>query len=373
MNHGWFGYRLGDVVRLGEKYRFDDGAAGAAWQAAWHELDDSLEGPGRSSLRLASATAAIWPTSIASLYARFSGRCGQPYRKMHVPLLRSIVERRCLHRDMLPFLPNRSTVVIHIRIGDLLQKCDVATDCAAEMGKSAYGSLYTPHAAFDRVVAALERYEAAMQAAADELMAGANAAGEWRAARPTDARRRRRRLRVTIVAGVHRLTDDQAVARHAYAQSEAYLDIVVQKLRSAGFASTVQSRSPDTDFCTMTLAPVLFASKSGFSRMASEVARELGNIVVSAEEIHAAKTSPAAAGFDRVGQPLVGEHQPWPPPTAVIIRALAANRGRREAAAGHNTSVLLPGELEPDCGGWVYRSGPAAPNRTGVREAALAG
>ena len=92
--------------------------------------------------------------------------------------------------------------------------------------------------------------------------------------------------------------------------------------------------------------------------MAAKVASGMGGIVVTAEEFHLPNTPLAQAGFDwrndHESQPLVGNHQQWPPIASVILSTLAKTRERLQAAREIAVPAIYADEFRPNCSSYIY-------------------
>ena len=79
--------------------------------------------------------------------------------------------------------------------------------------------MYTPHAAYDRVVAALGRYEDTLTLAVRELLAGVG--------NDSTTTKADERIHVTLVVGFHRLHSETEMAK-----SKEYIEIIRAKFKS---------------------------------------------------------------------------------------------------------------------------------------------
>tara|TARA_B100000963_G_scaffold142312_1_gene123872 strand:- start:1899 stop:2771 length:873 start_codon:yes stop_codon:yes gene_type:complete len=211
INGDYLGYRLGDIITHPST---DLNDIGQAWTKQFSRHAESGAEP---EITLGAFTMALWPTSIGAELIR--SRNG----------LRAVLSRRCLAAQT-----NRT--VIHLRVGDQLEVCALDFESCSEtrtMRPSTLSGIASQLKSLQRNIV---------------------------------------QQPVVFIAGIHRARNMSVQnLRKAHALSMRYISTVERVFRQQGYRCSLQSQSPDDDFCAMYTANLLVPTGSAFSRRAAEV------------------------------------------------------------------------------------------------------
>jgi hypothetical protein len=146
-------------------------------------------------------------------------------------------------------LKKNQRVVVHLRIGDVVDKHLLTKKKNSESLKSRY----VPPSVYNRIADHIKKEHPTLK-------------------------------EVVIVAGIHLLTSWETNHKIRLGDSWNYVNAVRKMFQNKGFHVKIEGGGdPDDDMCTMANAPVLVTSEGNFSVLAKIVAEFNGNVVIEAK------------------------------------------------------------------------------------------
>ena len=252
-NKGFLGYRIGDIVNHPDNPLAD---LGHSWARHFCDVEQGRRAsvacdsnlPAGTGLNVGELSSLIWPESLGALYAVARMRCHLEMEKPHMPLLIELARRRC----PLPPPRGQGQLVVHVRIGDIIPEgCANLSACGCRWGRC-----YPSVAAAETTARLLQKSQF-------------------------------KNHNVMVIAGIHRvhqLSDGGGVATQLAAIQESVtvstsiVRTVARAFEAHGFNTSVQSLSPDCDFCALVQADAIIEpnhrdSRSSFIQIAINARR----------------------------------------------------------------------------------------------------